>query len=150
MTAAWPPRRHRPAPHALSPATKGDVGEGSGEVDSLSGTVTLVSTVALTPDTDAAATLGTPTKRLAAVHAAVVHTGDLVMRCDERNAHWRLVEHARHIEVINLNTGERFRLGLVPDSANPGRSPGPSSSSRWRSLVSRIRRRLSRWHRSPS
>jgi hypothetical protein len=47
--------------------------------------------------------------------ANIVQTGDLVMRCEERDAHWRFVEHRTHVQVINHTTGEERRLLLVSE-----------------------------------
>lgn len=47
--------------------------------------------------------------------AAEVVAGDLVMRSDERNALWRMIEHHDHIQVVNEKTGKKYRLALLPD-----------------------------------
>jgi len=52
--------------------------------------------------------------------APVVVTGDLEMRCPERDAHWLFKEHRDYIEVSNLTTGQRYRLALIPDRARVG------------------------------
>jgi hypothetical protein len=116
------------------PAVKQDAT--SGDVSTLSGEITLADSLEMLPASDNQVELGSATKRLARIYAAEVHTGDMVMRSDERDAHWRFIEHAHHIEVRNERTGQRFRLHLVPESEP---------------LRARLQRRLShlmrRWRR---
>lgn len=51
--------------------------------------------------------------------APEIQTGDLVLHAPERQAHWRIREHEEHIEIINENTGKRYRLALIPEKGEP-------------------------------
>jgi hypothetical protein len=85
------------------------------------GAVTAVNQVALWTDGTGTAikqstmtVVGDDANVVGTLSAAEVVAGDLVMRSEERNAAWRMIEHHGHIEVVNEKTGQRFKLALIP------------------------------------
>lgn len=86
------------------------------------GAVTAVNQVALWTDGTGTAVkestmtvVGNDANVVGTLSAAEVVAGDLILRSEERDALWRMIEHHDFIQVVNETTGKKFRLHLIPE-----------------------------------
>lgn len=67
------------------------------------------------PFADNTGQLGTLAQRWSLIAGVTVHSGDLHLQDDARGAHWILREEPDGISLVNVITGKRFRMAMVPE-----------------------------------
>lgn len=78
------------------------------------GNMTMNGNFDLVPGTDDQGEIGTDALRWNRVRATNVVTGDLDLKDESKNAHWKFIEEHDSITVVNMITGKRFKMALTP------------------------------------